>query len=121
MGSPIATSMAVPIRLRTSWKINDRRSAGLKWLAIWNRRLFWPSKQIGTTVARARWINWAVNGCQGPSMARLRPKRSGAVEIPPAGNTTTQPPASRCCRAAARDATLVRVASSVPAKSTGST
>ena len=109
------------MRLRTSWKISDSRSTGLRWLAIWNRRLFCPSKQIGTTVARARWMSCAVKGCQGPSVARLRPSRSGAVEMPPAGKTTTQPPASRWWRAAAREAMLVRVASSVGAKSIGRT
>ncbi len=36
-GSPIATGIAVPMRLRTSWKISDSRSIGLTWLAIWNR------------------------------------------------------------------------------------
>ena len=91
----MATRSVVPMRLFTSRKISDRRSAGLRWLAIWNRRLFCPSKQTGTTVARARWISWAVKGGHGASVARPRPSRSGAVEMPPAGNTTTQPPASR--------------------------
>ena len=59
------------------------------------------------------------NGCQRPSTAGFRPSLSGAVETAPAGNTTTTPPRSSCARAAARDARLVRCASSVSLKSIG--
>ena len=119
MGSPMAIGSAVPIRSRTSLKIRDSRSATLMWLAIWNRRLFWPPKKNGTTVARERWISWAVKGCHGPSSAGFRPSLSGEVETAPAGKTMMQPPRSRWSRAMARVLRLVASASGVPAKSTG--
>jgi hypothetical protein len=42
-----------------------------------------------------RWMSCDTNGCHRPSTAGLRPSLSGAVEIPPAGNTTTAPPFAR--------------------------
>ena len=73
------------MRALTSWKISERRSVWLTWLAIWNSRLFWPPNQIGTTVAFERWISCETKGCQRESTAGLRPSRSGAVETAPAG------------------------------------
>ena len=60
------------------------------WLTTWNSHEFCPGKNIGTTLARPRWMSCDVNGCHGTSTAGRRPSRSGEVATAPAGKTTTR-------------------------------
>src|SRR5262245_23797561 len=91
----------------------------LMWLAIWNSRLFCPAKYTGTTGALADEIRRAAKFFHSASTARLL-HGLGAVDAPPAGNTTRTPPRNRWALAAARDLRLVSSASFVSAKSIGS-
>src|SRR5271165_2674631 len=102
IGAPITTGREVPMRARTSWKISEMRRVWLRWLAIWNRRLFCPPNQTGTTSAFERWMSCETNGCQRASTAGLRPSLSGAVDTAPAGKTTTTPPLELRARRRAR-------------------
>src|SRR3546814_1843602 len=51
-GAPMRSLTSRPILFTTSWNSSARRSVIETWLAHWKRRLFCPSKNTGTTVAR---------------------------------------------------------------------
>ena len=72
------------MRRAVSRKTSDRRSVRLRWLASWNSREFWPTKNTGTTVALEERSSFAVKGAQGRSTAGPFSGFS-EVETPPPG------------------------------------